>query len=274
MPGTFAAPGPLKKLYRMAEKTALRQESFLGPSIALKGGLAALGPPDTTPGTATTTAVVKTTAVTVKTAALSPSSGTGGGEGAHQSNADLRVQFRYGRVCDVRRGFIQARTMAQMVQVVQGLQQAEANAHISIVRIKDRFSRPSAGGWADAMLNFYFTDDPSRHICEVQVVHEHLMTARAGLGGHGIYGKGRSAAELLELAVKAAPDGAWRDAISLLCFRAHVVANGLELSQEFKLAGRWDSWVCRMSMHCKYCWNQHASLYPLTVSLTVSLSSL
>ena len=38
------------------------------------------------------------------------------------------------------------------------------------------------------------------HVCELQLVHAQLMAAREGMGGHSIYGKGRAAAELLELA--------------------------------------------------------------------------
>ena len=82
-------------------------------------------------------------------------------------------------------------------------------------------------GWADAVINFYFANDPSKHICELQVhytctiacarglvssndesflscsyaqlVHEDLMKARADLDVHHAYCKGRAAGELLRL---------------------------------------------------------------------------
>ena len=55
------------------------------------------------------------------------------------------------------------------------------------------------------MVNFAFNSDPSSHVCEVQLVHRELMVARAGLGGHAVYGKGRAATELLQLATAVGP---------------------------------------------------------------------
>ena len=51
---------------------------------------------------------------------------------------------------------------------------------------------------ADCMINFFFADDPNKHVCEVQIVHQQLLTARKGLPGHIIYGRVRNATELLE----------------------------------------------------------------------------
>ena len=73
----------------------------------------------------------------------------------------------------------------------------EAGA-LRVVRIKDRFAQPSAGGWRDLMVNFVLVGDATRHVCEVQVVHEMMLTARKGLPGHAIYGIVRSAMELIE----------------------------------------------------------------------------
>ena len=50
------------------------------------------------------------------------------------------------------------------------------------------------------MINFRFKDDENLHICEVQLVHETMLTARQGLPGHAIYNKVRNANELLSLA--------------------------------------------------------------------------
>ena len=30
-------------------------------------------------------------------------------------------------------------------------------------------SLPTSGGWADLLVNFRFLDDPSKHVCELQV---------------------------------------------------------------------------------------------------------
>ena len=44
---------------------------------------------------------------------------------------------------------------------------------VTVVRIKDRFTEPSAGGWSDLMINFVVDDGHERrHVCEVQVVHQ------------------------------------------------------------------------------------------------------
>jgi hypothetical protein len=56
------------------------------------------------------------------------------------------------------------------------------------VRIKDRFRFPTDGGWADTLINFYFADDPSLHVCEIQLVHQQMMTVRKEQGAHTAYG--------------------------------------------------------------------------------------
>ena len=47
------------------------------------------------------------------------------------------------------------------------------------------------------MVNFYFKDDPNRHICELQIAHSLLITAREEYPGHLAYGKVRNAMEYL-----------------------------------------------------------------------------
>ena len=59
---------------------------------------------------------------------------------------------------------------------------------IEIVRFKDRFTIPSAGGWRDLMVNIVVLDSSgagsaARHVCELQVAHEMMLTARKGLPG-------------------------------------------------------------------------------------------
>ena len=67
-----------------------------------------------------------------------------------------------------------------------------------VVRVKDRFKHPSGGGWRDVMINFYVVGDGAKHVCEVQLVHKSLLTARKGLPGHVIYGVVRNASEVLK----------------------------------------------------------------------------
>ena len=67
-----------------------------------------------------------------------------------------------------------------------------------VVRVKDRFKHPSGGGWRDVMINYFVLIDGAKHVCEVQLVHKSLLTARKGLPGHIIYGVVRNATEVLE----------------------------------------------------------------------------
>ena len=59
-------------------------------------------------------------------------------------------------------------------------------------------AEPSGGGWRDVMINYYLKSDEAKHVCELQLVHASLLTARKGLPGHVVYGRGRNALELME----------------------------------------------------------------------------
>lgn len=102
------------------------------------------------------------------------------------------------RVFDVVRGMVVCRSMTLIAQVLHKF----INDHrIQIVRMKERFFKhPSPGGWRDCMICFWVKNsDNVRHICEVQIVHFELLTARNGLPGHAIYNHARNARELLTL---------------------------------------------------------------------------
>jgi hypothetical protein len=75
---------------------------------------------------------------------------------------------------------------------------AGIHEEIDILRVKNRFDNPTSGGWADFMISFRFADDPNGHICEVQLIHDKLMTVRKQMGAHHEYAEFRSALELLE----------------------------------------------------------------------------
>ena len=60
-------------------------------------------------------------------------------------------------------------------------------------------SQPSAGGWRDCMINFYFKTDPNQHICELQLAHSQMYTARKQFPGHAVYNKVRNAMEMSKL---------------------------------------------------------------------------
>ena len=99
------------------------------------------------------------------------------------------------KVCDIVRGMITCPSMAEVAKLVRRLEKADL---IVLTRCKDRFlEAPSAGGWRDCMLNFYLKSDPKKHICELQLVHAQMLTARKGLPGHAVYNRVRNASELL-----------------------------------------------------------------------------
>ena len=70
---------------------------------------------------------------------------------------------------------------------------------LRICRVKNRFASPTAGGWTDCTVNFFFVDDPNRHVCELQFIHNKLLHQRKTLGGHQFYAAFRCAYECLEL---------------------------------------------------------------------------
>ena len=109
------------------------------------------------------------------------------------------------RICDIVRDMFTCKTMDEVADV---LRRILACSDIEIVRFKDRFAHPSAG-WRDAMINYRVKG--SRHICEVQIIHEQLMVCRKQLGGHESYAQERNAREILEylgVATQAGPPAA------------------------------------------------------------------
>lgn len=70
---------------------------------------------------------------------------------------------------------------------------------IVIVWIKNRWEHPTAAGWADALINFYFADDETKTICELQLIHANMWSVRAHLGAHNGYDRLRVVQELLRI---------------------------------------------------------------------------
>merc|ERR1712046_146928 len=46
-------------------------------------------------------------------------------------------------------------------------------------------------------MNFFFADDRERHICEIQVMHTHLLSVREDMGAHHEYNTFRSALDVI-----------------------------------------------------------------------------
>ena len=105
------------------------------------------------------------------------------------------MQRNANRVLDLVRDMYAAETIKEVAGVVDAMCRWEA---IQVVRIKDRFAEPSAGGWRDCMINYVMKDDPRQHICELQITHAKMVTQRETLKAHVVYGRTRNAGELLE----------------------------------------------------------------------------
>ena len=114
------------------------------------------------------------------------------------------------RVCDVVRGAIECANFTTMMGVLRLLCDMDGSLSVTgetggieekicLTRCKNRFGRPTSGGWADIMLNFYFEDDEDGFLCELQLVHTQLYTVRKNMGAHGTYAVFRAALELLEM---------------------------------------------------------------------------
>lgn len=76
---------------------------------------------------------------------------------------------------------------------------AGVDEKIVIVWFKDRWSKPTNGGWSDSLLNFYFANDETKTICELQLPHGDMMAIREAFGAHNGYDELRKAAELLAI---------------------------------------------------------------------------
>merc|ERR1712100_582156 len=88
--------------------------------------------------------------------------------------------IKLGSVRDLVRGGIIHETMAGLCDV---LDYFRTSKEITIVRIKDRFNKPSDAGWTDLMLNFYLNSDPIKHVCEVQLIHHKMFSQRTTQDG-------------------------------------------------------------------------------------------
>ena len=80
--------------------------------------------------------------------------------------------------------------------------------------------------------SFTFASDPDQHVCEVQLVHAGMLTARKHCNAHTAYAKFRSALELLET-FDLAP-GSTGDATAVAAADAHHIEFTQALENEYK----------------------------------------
>ena len=126
------------------------------------------------------------------------------------------------RLFDLLRGSVKCTDFTQLVAVLDLLQllddelgnkrKAESMGlelerfAIRLHRLKCRFTTPTSGGWADALINFSFVHDPHAHVCELQLQHEALLVIRKEGKAHEAYSDFRSAFEVLEAIGTPPPD--------------------------------------------------------------------
>ncbi len=116
---------------------------------------------------------------------------------AEKAALNARKPGSHHGVFDVVRGMVVCPSLHSVSQV---LRQLAACAEIQLVRMKERFfAEPSPGGWRDFMACFVIKGDGTRHVCELQIAHRELLSARKGLPGHAVYNRARNAGELLEM---------------------------------------------------------------------------
>ena len=86
-------------------------------------------------------------------------------------------------VLDVVRAMIVVKDFGVIAAIVEGLKALSDAELVEVLRLKNRFESPSAGGWRDLMINVVIVGDARQHVCEIQIVHEMMLTARKGLPG-------------------------------------------------------------------------------------------
>lgn len=105
-------------------------------------------------------------------------------------------------IWDAARAIVQYDCMEAMARGLRVLHQHHKEGLIQVLRVKDRFSEPTEGGWADMLINLRF---PSEYFgdallpCEIQMVHSQMMLIRRNMGAHKKYAKFRCATEVLAL---------------------------------------------------------------------------
>jgi len=135
--------------------------------------------------------------------------------GQHLSGASVKSLFRSHEkitfsndmepenLADIARGGVQFSSVEQIHDALKwfssGGEKGNNDMGVTVVRIKNRFGEASVGGWRDALINFFFTDDTSRRVVvEIQVMHSHLLTIREHMGAHHDYSTYRAATDLME----------------------------------------------------------------------------
>jgi len=79
----------------------------------------------------------------------------------------------------------------------------------------------AGGGWRDVFINFYFNDDMFQYVCEIQLMHTHLLDVREDMGAHHDYGSFRAAVDILNWHADSGPSMKGMEAIQAICPIGH-----------------------------------------------------
>jgi len=77
----------------------------------------------------------------------------------------------------------------------------DPSMRIKIVAVKNKWVEPASGGWFCGQVYFVFADDPSKHVCELQMVYEAMESIRKKIANpaYAQYASNRSAKQLYDL---------------------------------------------------------------------------
>lgn len=100
---------------------------------------------------------------------------------------------------DTSRGALKYEDCDGTIRGIKALMEKVSDGTITIIKVKDRHSNPTGGGWCDVVFVFVFNDGEGANFpCEIQVVFKQLMVLRGkDLGGHGAYDAFRASDETL-----------------------------------------------------------------------------
>ena len=99
---------------------------------------------------------------------------------------------------DAARAHVRYDSMEAMAKVLEQLKEDHDEGRIRVIRVKERFSEPTEGGWSDILVNLTCPSEFD-FPCEIQIVHSQMMLIRQEMGAHKAYSKFRTAVEVLAL---------------------------------------------------------------------------
>ena len=126
-------------------------------------------------------------------------------DSAADSGADSGAEdFDCSKVFDIVRGTLVYATLAEGPNnLLGGVRAIYACKEFQVLRLKDRFNKPTSACWRDVLLNGRMVDGDGTvqsHIVEVQLHHRDLRRERLNVAGHVIYERHRALLEACELA--------------------------------------------------------------------------